>query len=79
MNPVIPKPDDEPRTRSDEADPPRGPRPPLPSLLDSCTSDEINKMLASSLDSPEPDPMLGGAGSWDAEKAAAHASKASKR
>lgn len=61
---------DEPRSRSDDPDVPPAPKkprarrpstgpPPTP------TSDEISVMLSSAMTEPEPDPMLGGASSWD--------------
>ncbi|OJW19166.1 MAG: hypothetical protein BGO49_11750 [Planctomycetales bacterium 71-10] len=60
---------DELRPRSDEPD--VAPRPARRRSPDSTTSDEISVLLSSSLDSPEPDPMLGGSSSWDLARAAA--------
>lgn len=54
---------DELRPRMD--DPEVAPRPGRRRSPDSNTSDEISVLLSSSLESPEPDPMLGGSSSWD--------------
>lgn len=59
---------DELRPRSD--DPDVVPRPARRRSPDSTTSDEISVLLSSSLESPEPDPMLGGSSSWDLARAA---------
>ncbi|WP_165064635.1 hypothetical protein [Paludisphaera rhizosphaerae] len=68
MNTAPPRSDDDARTRSDDPEPARPTRPRKPIPPDSRTSDEINAMLSSSLEKPEPDPMLGGSSSVDLQE-----------
>ncbi|MDG3004162.1 hypothetical protein [Paludisphaera mucosa] len=76
MSPRTPRSSDELRTRSDDPDAPPGPKSARPGRsssdpFDSRTTDEISAMLSSSMELPQPDPMLGGSSSWDLERAAA--------
>lgn len=65
MNTAPSRSDDDSLTKPDEPEPARPARPRKPVPPDSRTSDEINAMLSSSLEKPEPDPMLGGSSSVD--------------
>lgn len=66
MNTVPPpRSDDDAGIRSDDPESTRSGLHRKPHAPDSATSDEINFLLSSSLEKPEPDPMLGGSSSVD--------------